>query len=159
MDSAVNYRQLLALGLFRTSRSIAAGMITLGFPYLILRQLHLSALTLGLLYAAAGIATAILGLLFGYLADVWGRKSTLILVGALLPLSAALVWFSEARPHPLPWLYVASIIGGFSATGSLMGGGVGGAAQPIQSAVIVDLAAPSRRTTYFSWFNFFSGLF
>ncbi len=152
-------RQLLALGLFRTSRSIAAGMIMLGFPYFILQHLHLGALTLGLLYAAAGIATAVLGLAIGYLADTWGRKHALILVGATLPASTALVVYSDRLAHPLPWLYLASMLGGFSATGSLMGGGVGGAAAPIQSAVIVDLAKPYKPTAYFSWFNFFSGVF
>ncbi len=156
---AAKFKQLLTLGLFRTSRSLAAGMIMLGFPYLILRHLHLGALTLGLLYATAGVATAVLGLLFGYLADSWGRKHSLVLVGATLPLSTALAWASSGLAHPLPWLYLASMLGGFSATGSLMGGGVGGAAAPIQSAVIVDVAKPNNPTAYFSWFNFFSGVF
>ncbi len=152
-------RSLWAIGWFRVSRSLAAGMIMLGFPYLILRTLHYGAWTLGLLYAVAGIGTAALGLGFGFLADVWGRKPTMILVGVLLPVSAGCVLLSLRLAHPLPGLYAASILGGFSATGSLMGGGVGGAAQPIQSAVVADLTHLEKRTFYFSLFTFISGIF
>ncbi len=150
-----NRNQLILLALFRVTRSVAAGMITIAFPYLILRSLHYSALMLGLLYTAAALATAVFGLLFGFLADIWGREKTLWVVGLLIPLSAGLVYFSS---H-LAILFVASILGGFSATGSLMGGGVGGAAAPIQSAVIADLTTPENRTSYFSILTFLSGVF
>ncbi|HZT68603.1 MAG TPA: MFS transporter [Terriglobia bacterium] len=146
--------QLFFLALFRTSRSIAAGMITIAFPYLVLRYRHYSPLQLGLLYTSAAVSTAFLGLLFGFLADVWGRGKTLFLVGLLLPLSSALVFLSSR----LPVLFVATSLGGYSATGSLMTGGIGGAAQPIQNAVIADLTTSENRTFYFSILTFLSGL-
>ena len=148
-------RELFLLILFRVSRSIAAGMVYLAFPYLILTQLHYSPLTLGLLYTAGAIATAALGLLFGVLTDVWGRKPTLITVAALLPLSSAIIYFFPG----LPMLFVGAMLGGYSATGSLMGGGVGGAAAPIQNVVIADLTPVARRTGYYSFFTFVSGFF
>jgi Na+/melibiose symporter-like transporter len=147
--------ELFLLAAFRVCRSIAAGMISIAFPYLVLQFLHRTPLMLGLLYTAAAIATAALGLLVGFLADIWGRKKTLILVGLLLPVSAAIVFLSG---H-LAALFVAVMLGGYSATGSLMGGGVGGAAQPIQSAVIADLTSRDERTLYFSSFSFVSGVF
>jgi len=147
----VGFRLLL---LFRSLRSIAAGMISLSFPYLILQELHRSALTLGVLYTAGSIATAILGLVSGFLADIWGRKRTLLVIGMLLPISAALVFWSSKQSI----LLLAALLGGFSATGSLSGGGVGGAARPILNAVLSGLTDPAVRTKYFSIFTFASGL-
>ncbi len=128
-------------------------MVTLAFPYLILKDLHFSSLTLGFIYTAATLATAGLGLLCGFLADVWGRKKTLIFISVLLPVGCGMAYLS----HHLFWIYAAAMLGGFSATGALAGGGVGGAAQPIQSALIADLTSPEERTFYFSVFTFISG--
>jgi MFS family permease len=148
-------RQITYLILFRVSRSLAAGMIALTLPYLILTALKYGPLKLGVLYTTGALASAGLGLGFGFLADTWGRKKTLFLVGVLLPVSSLLVFLS-GRFHVL---LLASALGGYSATGSLAGGGVGGAAQPIQSAVLSDLVEPGRRTRYFSLLTFLSGLF
>jgi predicted MFS family arabinose efflux permease len=147
--------QLFYLALFRMTRSISAGMITIAFPYLVLRYRHYSPFQLGLLYTSAAIATAILGLLFGFLTDSWGRGRTLFLVGLLLPVSSIIVVFSSR----LPALFIATSLGGYSATGSLMTGGIGGAAQPIQNAVISDLTTSENRTSYFSILTFLSGMF
>ncbi|MEJ2008708.1 MAG: MFS transporter [Acidobacteriota bacterium] len=147
--------QLLFLALFRMTRSIAAGMITIAYPYLVLTSRHYSPFELGLLYTSAAIATAILGLLFGFLTDSWGRGKTLFLVGLLLPVSSAMVFFSSR----LSVLFVATSLGGYSATGSLMTGGIGGSAQPIQNAVITDLTTAENRTSYFSILTFLSGMF
>jgi MFS family permease len=148
-------RPLILLFVLRAFRSVAAGMIAIAFPYLVLRQYHYSALTLGLLYTAAAVVTAVFGLAVGILADVWGRRWTLWVVAITLPLSSGIVYLA----HSLPWLFAATMIGGYSATGSLMGGGVGGAAQPIQTAIIASLTSSRERTFYFSIFAFASGLF
>jgi MFS family permease len=148
-------KDFLLLTLFRATRSIAAGMVMIVFPYLVLQRLKYGPLTLGLLYVTGALATAALGLLIGMLGDVWGRKSALLVAGALMPVSALLVYFSG---H-LAVLLVASALGGFSATGSLAGGGMGGAAAPIQSAVIADLSLRDKRTYYYSTFSFLSGAF
>jgi predicted MFS family arabinose efflux permease len=148
-------KDFVFLTLFRMTRSLAAGLIMIVFPYLVLQRLHYGPLTLGMLYVTGALATAGIGLLIGMLGDVWGRKKALFVAGALMPLSALLVFFSG---H-LAILLLASALGGFSATGSLAGGGVGGAAAPIQSAVIADLSLREKRTFYYSAFSFLSGIF
>ncbi|MDE2314292.1 MAG: MFS transporter [Elusimicrobia bacterium] len=153
MNPAQRRRQLAFLACYRSARSVAAGMISLAFPFLVLKDLHHSALTLGAIYAAACAAAAGQGLLIGVLSDVWSRTKTLWLAAAVLPLSAAVVCCSTSL-----WaLFLAAILGGYSATGSLMGGGVGGAAQPVQNAVLTDLSVSESRTKFFSWFMFLSG--
>jgi predicted MFS family arabinose efflux permease len=147
-------RQLSYLIIFRLTRSLAAGIIILVLPYYVLVYLHYSVFTLGMLYTAATLATAVFALLFGFLTDLWGHKNTLLLSGILLPLGAILAFISGR----LPVLFIASMLGGFSATGSRAAGSVGGAAQPIQSAVIADLTSLHNRTFWFSLFTFLSGL-
>jgi MFS family permease len=148
-----NTRQLVLLILFRLTRSFAAGIIILVLPYYVLEDLHYSASVLGLIYMAATFATAGFALLFGFLTDLWGRRGTLMLAGMLLPAGAFLV-FVSAR---LPFLFAGAMLGGFSATGSRAAGSVGGAAQPIQSAVIAELTTLQSRTFWFSLFSFLSG--
>lgn len=149
-----NTRQLVLLILFRLTRSFAAGIIILVLPYYLLEDLHYSASVLGLIYMAATFATAGFALLFGFLTDLWGRKGTLILAGLLLPAGAFLFFFSVR----LPILFAGAMLGGFSATGSRAAGSVGGAAQPIQSAVIAELTTLQNRTFWFSLFSFLSGV-
>jgi MFS family permease len=150
-----NARQLRLLLLFRLTRTLAAGLIAVAFPYYVLQQLHRSAFTLGMLYVAATSATAALALLLGYLADVWNRKGTLLLAGALLPAGAIVAFWSG---H-LATLFVAAMLGGFSATGARASGAAGGAGVPVQSAIIADLTTLDNRTRYFSLFTFLSGFF
>lgn len=140
--------------LFRLTRSFSAGIIILVFPYFVLKNLHYSASVLGLLYMAATLTTAGFALLFGFLTDLWGRKGTLLLAGVLLPVGAVLV-FASAR---LPMLFIGAMLGGFSATGSRAAGSVGGAAQPIQSAVIAEFTTLQNRTFWYSIFTFLSGV-
>jgi len=149
-----NARQLSLLLVFRVTRTLSAGLIAVVFPYYVLTEFHYSAFTLGLIYAAATVATAAFALLFGYLADVWSRKWTLLLAGLLLPLGAVLA-FSSGH---LAILFAAAMLGGFSATGARASGAAGGAAQPVQNAVIADLTDLSNRTRYFAIFVFLSGL-
>ncbi len=140
--------------LFRLTRSFSAGIIILVFPYYVLESLHYSASVLGLLYMAATLATAGFALLFGFLTDLWGRKGTLLLAGILLPFGAFLVVASAK----LPFLFAGAMLGGFSATGSRAAGSVGGAAQPIQSAIITEFTTLQNRTFWFSLFTFLSGV-
>lgn len=146
---------LILLFFFRICRSVAAGMITIAFPYLILNDYGFSPLTLGFIFTSAAIATAGIGLLTGILADIWGRRSTLLVMAFTLPVSAILVYVG----HGLPWLFAGATLGGYSATGSLMSGGVGGAVQPIQTAIVASLVRSSRRTALFSIFGFATGIF
>lgn len=153
MKYSIN-KDVTLLGFSRVTRSVAAGMINIAFPYYILTQLHYGAFVMGLIYVSATVATAILGFLSGITTDVWGKRGTLIIASALLPVSSMMIYFSSSL-----WVIVpAAMIGGYSATGSLAGGGIGGAVQPIQSAVLAGLAPNEKRTKYFSFFTFLSGV-
>ncbi len=144
----------MLLTIFRILRSVAAGMITLAFPYLVLTKLGYGSFILGLIYTSATIATAIFGLVFGFMTDIYGRKETLLIVSLMLPLSSLLIYLS----NNLIVIFIAAMIGGYSATGSLAGGGIGGAAQPIQNTLIADLTTPEQRTYYFSLLTFIAGV-
>jgi hypothetical protein len=138
---------------FRIFRSVAAGMIAIDFPYLVLSKLNYGSLFLGAIYTAAIIAGAFLGLVVGYLADATNRKNALLIVSLMLPLSSGLIYYFH-----YPWiLFLAAILGTYSATGSLAGGGIGGMAAPLQNALLVDLTRPEKRTRYFSIIMFLSG--
>ncbi len=156
MDAGTeNHRKSVALiAIARVTRSVTAGMITIAFPYYILVDLHYGASVIGLIYVAATIATAILSFAFGMTTDTWGKRTTLLLTSALLPLSALLVYFAP----DLLTIVTAAMLGGYSATGSLASGGVGGAVQPVQNAVLADLVPKEARTAYFSFFSFLTGI-
>ncbi len=147
-------RYLFLLILFRVSRAVASGMIIVAFPYLVLQTLGYGSFMLSLLYTAGMVSTAVLGLIVGHLTDTWSRKGTLFLTGVMTPVAAIMVYVS----HTLGSLFVAAVVGGFAATGSLIGGGVGGAAQPVQGAVIADLTTLQDRTFYYSLLAFLSGV-
>ena len=147
-------RSLTALAALRIFRSVAAGMINVAFPFLVLQELHLGTLLLGAMYSAATVATAALGLGFGVSADMVGRRFSFVTALVLLPVSAFLVVFNTG----VPFLFLAAVVGGISATGSLPGGGVGGAAQPIQSILTTELTSRQDRTRVYSLLAFISGL-
>ncbi len=147
-------REITVLSISRVARSIAAGMISVAFPYYILTTLKYGAFVIGMIYVSATIATAVLGLFFGMLTDLWGRKGSLIIASLLLPVSSIMVYLSGSL-----WvIFPAAMLGGYSATGSLAGGGVGGVVAPIQNAVLTGLTSEKDRTKYFSFLTFLSGV-
>lgn len=141
------------LTLARIGRSISGGMIGVAFPYFILTRLQCGAFQMGVIFVCARIATALLGFFGGMMADSCGKRKTLILMSLLLPVSAFVVYLSIN----FWWVMAAAMAGGFSATGSL-GGGVSGAVQPVQNAVLAELTPGDQRTKFFSIFSFISGL-
>ncbi len=146
--------RLLMLILFRSTRAAAGGMIMVALPYLVLRDLHAGSLALAVLYVVGVLSTAVLAIGVGHLADRWDYRGALLLTGLMVPISAWMVYVD-----PVFWmLMAASIIGGFAATGSLIGGGVGGAAQSVQSAVVARISTPDNRTKYYSVLAFLSGI-
>jgi MFS family permease len=150
-----NHRGSVALLiLFRIARSIAGGMMIVALPYLVLNTLHESSLALGAIYVVGVMSTAFLAVGAGHLSDRWDHKGALLVTGAMVPVSALMVYVNQS----FPMLLAASIVGGFAATGSLVGGGVGGAAQPVQSSVIARLSTAENRTQYYSVLAFLSGI-
>ncbi len=142
-----------SLMLARMTRSVAGGMINVAFPYYILTTLHYGALEMGVIFLCARIAAAVLGFLGGLAADSLGKRNTLVAASLFLPLGALIVFSSTSLWGIIP----GAMIGGFSGAG-LLGGGGGGAVQPIQSVVIADLTSSEKRTRFFSVFSFVSGL-
>lgn len=151
---ATDGRSLAFLAALRVFRSVSAGMINVAFPFLILTELHLGNALLGLIYASATLATALLGLGLGFAADLVGRRVSFVISLALLPLSAFLLVTGAS----VPVIFAAAVVGGISATGSLPGGGVGGAAAPIQSILTTELTSRRDRTRYYSLLTFISGM-
>ena len=129
-------------------------MLAIAFPYLVLNNLHHSAFYLGSIFAIATLFTGFFSLMFGIITDVWGRKNTLILATLMLPVASFLLWFSNSNII----LFLSAILGGFSATGSLAGGGIGGTVQPIQNTILADLVPSEKRTYYYSTFAFLNGV-
>ena len=155
---ATDWYSLSLLSVLRVFRSVAAGFINIMFPYFIEIELYRSAaqgvLVLGFIYTVATVASAGFGFLLGYAADTVGRKSTFLVALAMLPASTILLLLS----HDLPVVFLAAAVGGFSATGSLASGGVGGVAAPIQSALMTDLTSRKDRTFLFGLLAFLSGI-
>ena len=137
----------------RILRSFAAGLINLVFPFLVLNELHAGSFVLGLAYVSAMIATAIIGFLVGFASDS-SRRATYIFAFVLLPVSTLILVFSSN----LVVVFIAATVGGYSSTGSLAAGGVGGYVQPIQSAVTADVTSRTDRTYYFGVLSFLSGI-
>ncbi len=137
----------------RILRSFAAGLINLVFPFLVLNELRAGSFILGLAYVSAMIATAVIGFLVGFASDS-SRRATYIFSFVLLPIST----FCLVLSSNLAVVFIAATVGGYSSTGSLAAGGVGGYVQPIQSAVTADVTSRSDRTYYFGILSFLSGI-
>ena len=148
-------RSIALLLTSRILRSIAAGAINLVFAYLVLVDLKAGALILGSIYTIAVFSTSFIGLAIGFGADILGRKIAYLIALVLLPIATLMVYFFS---QSLVVVFIAAAIGGFSATGSLAGGGVGGAAVSVQSAILTDLAPRNRRTFYYSTLTFIAGM-
>ncbi|MGC8541371.1 MAG: MFS transporter [Phycisphaerae bacterium] len=136
----------LALLLFQATRTAASAMIAVAIPYLVLKQLRCGSAALSYIYMVGLVSAALLGLIVGHLSDRWNRKGSLLLTGVLVPVSALLIYFFP----DLLILFVASMIGGFAATGSLAGGAIGGAARLVETAIITDVTSLDNRTWYFA---------
>jgi MFS family permease len=137
----------------RLIRNFAAGLVNLVFPFVVLNEMHESLTILGLIYAAGTLATAAFGLLVGFTTD-YSRKATYIFALALLPLSTLIIYISQN----ILAVSLAALIGGFSATGSLAGGGVGGSVQPVQTTVISDITSRKDRSFYYGLLSFIAGV-
>ncbi len=142
------------LFLSRFLRSVSGGLITIGFPYLILKDLHIGSFKLGIIYTLATFSTALISLIFGILGDIYNRKLFLIILSFFLPISSFFLFLK-------PTIYVAffsAIIGGYSATGSLASGGVGGAIMPLMNAIMGDILEKENKVFYFSLMTFITGI-
>ncbi|MGI0072013.1 MAG: hypothetical protein ACRECT_08135, partial [Thermoplasmata archaeon] len=138
----------------RILRGLAAGIITIAFPYLVVEELRTGALLLGVIYAGGAFSSALLAYGFGRFGSRGAMRTAYLASLVLLPTAC----FVLLLPANLALAAVASVIGGFSATGSLASGGVGGIEMPLQTTILTSLTATSTRTRWFSRFTFTVGI-
>lgn len=147
-------RPLAVLTSMRILRSLAAGILYIIYPYIVVKGLGLSVKELGAIYAGAALATAAFSVLLGYAADLWGRRNSLYVASALM-VASSLILLVRIDVYTA---VAAAILGGISATGTMGAGGVGGAVAPVQTAILADLTSRGERTKYIAWLNFASTL-
>ncbi len=122
--------------------SLPIGLLLVFFP-LYLHDLGLRTFLIGGIFTAAGLGASVLLLPIGPLADRFGRRPFLI-AGTALP---ALGFAIFAVTTDIPWLVVASMLGGVG-----FSGGLGGALTTATfNPLLVGTVPPHQRTTVLSW--------
>ncbi len=142
-------RFLLAARAFMSAGRALAGIIV---P-IYLALLGYSALTLGALFVAVAITSAVLSGITGLLSDRFGRKPFIV----VLPWFAALAAFVFAFSHVEAILFVFAALGSFG-RGAGAGAGMIGPYQPAEQAFLADTVPARHRNTLFGWIAFASSL-
>jgi MFS family permease len=111
-----------------------------------LDRLGYSTLTVGAVFSAAYIASALLTALWGYLSDRCGRRKILMLLAVLTIVSnVILIYFTG-----LSFILLAVIIANVGAGGSGGGGSGGGPFNPVEEALLAEKCSPENRNQIFS---------
>ena len=147
-----NRYDLSLLLISRATRSFAAGFLAVIIGLYFTEALHLSLTEVGILFAAGGLGTPMLTLVFGRLADIHGMKKLLLASLILLPVSVVILLVTTNYAL----LIISSALGGFGIAGGLVGGGVGGSVAPMQTALLAEKTDSENRTTLFSVFTMIS---
>ncbi len=142
-------RLLLAARAFMSAGRALAGIIV---P-IYLALIGYSALTLGEIFVAVAITSAVLSSITGLLSDRIGRKPFIV----VLPWFAALAAFVFAFSHVEAVLFVFAALGSFG-RGAGAGSGTIGPYQPAEQAFLADTVPARHRNTLFGWIAFASSL-
>jgi Na+/melibiose symporter-like transporter len=111
-----------------------------------LDRLGYSTLTVGVVFSAAYLASALLTAVWGYLSDRWGRRRILMLLAVLTIFSnLILIYFSS-----LYFILLAVVIANVGAGGSGGGGSGGGPFNPVEEALLAEKCSPENRNQIFS---------
>lgn len=137
-----NVRVLLAA---RVAMSAARALAAVVVP-IYLALIGFSAVQLGLLFLAAGLATAAMSSLSGTLSDKVGRRPFLVVV----PMLAAAAAICYATTSMAAVLFLGAALGSFG-RGTGAGAGSVGPYQPVESAVLAQSTPPQRRNAAFGW--------
>lgn len=134
--------------LSRITRSITAGFIAtvIGLYFL---YIGLNLVQIGILFGVGAFGSPLIAFLFSIIADVKGRKLTLLITLSFLPISLVILLLT--RNFYL--LALASALGGFGIAGGLVGGGVGATVAPIQTAILAEKTNNENRTKVYSIFT------
>jgi len=105
-------RTIRALGFTITSANVAGGIITIVVPLIVLRQLGLPEAAVGLVFAAQGVAGALVGLLAGRL-DTRGRERRLMVIPLLgmVPATGLLLIPGSLPAVVLAMLLIGALVG------------------------------------------------
>ena len=121
--------------------SIPLGYLIVVLP-LYLTRAGIEPAVIGGFYTASGAMTAVLVAFSGVLADRWGRRNFLI-AGTLLPIASYAIF---ALTADVPWLIVASFVGGVG----LANGAAGALTIASFDALLADNTSEATRTKVFA---------
>lgn len=110
-------------------------------------------LTLGVLFTATALVSALLTAMIGLLSDRIGRKPFLVIT----PLLAAIAGFVYAFSHTAGVLFIFAVLGSFG-RGAGAGGGTIGPYQPAEQALLADAVPARHRNSLFGRIGFASSL-
>lgn len=122
--------------------SLPIGLLMVFFP-LYLHDLGMHSFVIGGIFTIAGIASSLLLMAIGPLADRYGRRPFL-LAGTGLPVLGFVIF---ALSTDVRWLIVASMLGGVGFSGGLGGGLVTATFNPVLAGTV----EPRLRTAMLSW--------
>ncbi|QKR00153.1 MFS transporter [Metallosphaera tengchongensis] len=145
-------RDVVFLMTSRISRSVSAGVLAVIVGLYYVHGLHLSLFDVGILFGTGAFITPLLTLILGFYSDRYGRKRILLLTLTFLPLSVLIL----ITTSNFFLLLLSSALGGFGIAGGLVGGGVGAAVAPMQTALLTEKVPPKDRTKVFSLFTIMS---
>ena len=109
-----NNIDLSLLFISRITRSLAAGALAVVIPLYFAESLHYSYLLIGILFAGGAFASPVLSYIFGLLGDIYGRKKTLLVGSAILPIAVAILLLPTIN---YPLLFVSTTLGGIGIAG------------------------------------------
>ena len=139
---------------------ISRGVRAFAFSYLnvvfaiYLDKLGYSTVLIGIVFSTAYIAAAILGAVWGFLSDRYGRKRILILLAALTIVSNTIYLFFS---HLL-FILLAVVVANVGAGGSGGGGQGGGPFNPVEHALLAEKCTPENRNRVYSTNAFFGSV-
>ena len=137
----------------RGTRSFAGGILSVIIS-LYYKSVFTSLTLVGILLGAGAIGVPLISFATGRYADKYGRKKLLLLTIALLP-AALIMLLVTANFYAL---ILSAALGGFGIAGGLVGGGVGAAVVPMQSALLAEKTNAGNRTLVFSLFTVMSSI-
>ena len=145
-------RDMLFLLSARTCMSATRALAGIVVP-IYLALLGFGGLTLGVLFTATALVSALLTSAIGLLSDRFGRKPFLVIT----PMLAGVAGLVYAFSHTAGVLFVFAALGSFG-RGAGAGGGIIGPYQPAEQALLADAVPARHRNSLFGRIGFASSL-
>ena len=142
-------RDVLVLMASRGVRAFAFSYLSVVFA-IYLSQLGFSTVTVGLVFSTGYATSALLTVVWGYLADRYGRKHILILLAVLTIVSNLLYLFFSN----LIFILIAESIAAVGVGSSGAGGQGGGPFNPVEQALLAEKCTPENRNRVFATNSF-----